>query len=209
MSDRDKYVFVNIVKKCNGVFKGSKLDDKISSCFALKKLSSGYFRLNGFPFRLIDADNDELEGGDPGQAKSMIILKGEYRPDFPEKTGEIMVGEKLKKLLFLQSGIYMMSTSGKWDKNAALPMWKYIVHYSDGSTADIPVIHHVNVKDWYNQESDLPGAKAAYVEETLSAKCAVWAQTWENPHPEKVISSIDIESEGRGIPVILAVTGVK
>lgn len=36
---------------------------------------------------------------------------------------------------------------------------------------------------------------------------AVWSQEWKNPKPEKVISTIDIESTGKGIPIILAITG--
>jgi hypothetical protein len=48
-------------------------------------------------FILIDADVDELESEDPGQAMSMIIMKGEYRPDFTEMVKNIRVGNKAKK----------------------------------------------------------------------------------------------------------------
>ncbi len=204
-----EYFFVNIVKKCNAAFSGKKWSDKKSSVFKLTDLKGGDFWLNGTPFHIIDADNDELEGGDSGQAMSMIIMKGEYREDFPKAAKSIQVGQKAKKLYFLQSAVYMHSTSGKWDKKAKLDMWKYRINYEGGSSATVPVIHHVNVKDWYNQKSDLPGAKIVYVEKRNSSHFGVWSQEWTNPHPDKVISSIDIESSGRGIPVILAISGKK
>jgi len=203
-----EYFFVNIVKKCNAAFSGQKYSEKKSSVFKLKDLKGGDLWLNGTPFHIIDADTDECEGGDPGQAMSMIIMKGDYRKDFPEMVKNIQVGQKAKKLYFLQSAVYMHSTSGKWDKKAKLNMWKYRINYEDGSFATVPVVHHVNVKDWYKQKSDLPGARIAYVEK-ISHYVGVWSQEWKNPHPGKVISSIDIESAGKGIPVILAISGKK
>jgi hypothetical protein len=208
--DAQRYFFVNIVKKCNAPFSGQKWTDKLSSTFRLDQLNGGDFYLNGTPFHIINADTDELEGGDAGLAMSMIIMRGEHRPDFLEKVKNIQVGEKAKSLFFLQSAVYVNSPSGKWDKKENLEMWKYKINYADGTSATIPVTNHINVKDWYNQNTSLPGAKIAYVEKKVrQTPFAVWSQEWRNPEPDKVISSIEIESAGKGIPVILAITGKK
>ena len=143
----------------------------------------------GVPFEII---SPERNGG-----KGVVILYGTSRDYFPKEVTGIPVGRKAAKLYFLH-------TMG-WESGEKV--LTYRIHYADGSIADIPVTGKRDIGGWWGADP-LPNAKIA-VEVSNGEKDLVNMQCfrWMNPHPEKLIRSLDlISAQTEAVPAIAAVT---
>lgn len=83
----------------------------------------------------------------------------------------------------------------EWSEHQEL-LVRYIVHYHDGTSLAIPVV------DWMTTADLLRGARQAGRYETIwngkndkGEIRMLYRYSWVNPHPEKSITSIDIESD--------------
>ena len=149
----------------------------------------GEIHAAGIPFTIIDPARN---GG-----RAAIVLNGSFRPYFPESAEAIAVGGKVKRLYFLH-------TAGWGDKPGTAVML-YRIHYTDGTSADVPVRMKQEINSWGEIEH-LPAAKIA-VERTNPVKKHLQCFAWTNPHPEKAVSSLDIISLKTGaVPAIVAIT---
>jgi len=73
----------------------------------------------------------------------------------------------------------------------------YVVHYYDGSTVEIPMEYGVHVRDWYarwGDSSEVSGGKVAWTGENPLSPIRLYTMTWENPHPDKIVTTIDFTS---------------
>jgi len=95
------------------------------------------------------------------------------------------------------------------------PIAEYRVRYEDGSGAVIPVVYGRDVRDWWftDNSKGVTRGKVAWEGENELAKgfgCRVrlYLTTWENPHPEKKVASIDYVKRGDGpaAPFCAAIT---
>ncbi|MFW6107437.1 MAG: glycosyl hydrolase 2 galactose-binding domain-containing protein [bacterium] len=88
---------------------------------------------------------------------------------------------------------------------------KYVLHYADGKTAEVPVVLEKHVDHWVREEAlPLVGAQVAWAKplEALDGQRAVlYSMQAENPRPGVPIESIDVVKTGRrAAPAVLAIT---
>jgi len=155
----------------------------------LRHLPSGETELDGIPFSL-PASPEE---------KAVVILKGEWTKSYPESALSIKVGEMAESLFLLHASAW---TAGSL-------VMKYVVHYADGKTVELPISNHAQVGDWFMPKS-LDDAKVAWSGRHPlhpSVEMGLYLYKWKNPMPFTKISSIDIVSAGAATPIVVAVSG--
>lgn len=136
----------------------------------------------------------------------------------------IQIGRKADALFFLHTGHPERDTDNweqKWNdprrRAQAGPrpvLCTYVVHYSDGSTAEIPVQWQQDIGPWLtNAPADLPNAALAWNAPATQAKkgeqTAAYILQWTNPHPDLAVESLDIvgcDNGKWGAPALLAIT---
>lgn len=145
----------------------------------------------GVPFAVIDqAENN---------GKSCIVLRGELRRDFPLAVRNIKVGRKAARLYFLHTAVFGHSAK----------VGEYRIRYQDGSFEVFELRGKHEIADWWGPQ-DLTNALLAWSEihPVSRQTVGVYACEFQNPHPEKEISSIDFVSNNKVVPILLAITGV-
>jgi len=142
-----------------------------------------------------------------------IMLGGANIPgNLPARVADIPVNRKADALFFLQAArIDRRRNPDEIKKGLKLELAKYIVHYADGKTEEIPVFSEINV-DHYKQKSPaaLPGAQIAWVRpfEGTDQSAVAYSMQWNNPRPGVEIQSIDLVSGAAkvGVPALLSIT---
>jgi hexosaminidase len=154
----------------------------------LSGLPTGVVTLGGVPFDLGGKHEAVLLGGMPG------VMDG-----FGDKVIGIPVGVKANRLHFL-------STTAFGDKDGR-KVGEYVVHYADGSSEKVDIVYGVSILAW-DAVRPASRVRSAWRGKTLAGDTIrVNTYSWENPHPEKVIQSIDLTSTGgQCAPVLIAVT---
>lgn len=131
--------------------------------------------------------------------KSVVILAAEFSKAFPSSVENIPVGKMAQELNFLQ-GI-------AWATGDAVI--RYVVHYADGRTVEIPIRRLGEVGDWFNP---IPVSNASIAWKAPhplhpEAVLGLYSYTWVNPYPYIQIVSIDIHSTKKATPIVVAITG--
>jgi hypothetical protein len=141
----------------------------------------------------------------------------------PDKVTGLKVGQKLAKLHFLHATGYgngmTVGEEGKEGDPLFVPdgtqIAAYKVHYADGNTATIAVVYGKDVRDWWFTEKSkgVTRGKVAWRGENelgkgFGSKIRLYLGTWENPHPDKRVVSIDYEKRGdtQAAPFCVAIT---
>ena len=141
----------------------------------------GAIRLLNVPFRIAQTPTGQ------GQA---VIVAADY-PGVPSEVKAIPVARKVSRLLFLHTT--MFNGTGH-----------YVIHYADGSTAEVPVA----ANDWWvptaGEELLLAWAKP----QDYGPNVGVFLMPWSNPRPQVAVESVDLVSDSKGWVALLAVTGV-
>jgi hypothetical protein len=93
---------------------------------------------------------------------------------------------------------------------------QYMVHYGDGSGEGISIVYGEDVRDWFyvSDEAKTTRGKIVWNGENdrasmLEAKIRLYMLSWENPHPDKTITSIDYlgkKDETPAAPFCVAIT---
>ena len=88
---------------------------------------------------------------------------------------------------------------------------RYVVHYADGKTADVPVYSEVDVDDYKQQRpGPLPGAQIAWTRpyEGTDQTAVAYSKQWNNPRPAEPIAGVDLlpGADKAGTPALLALT---
>ena len=159
----------------------------------------------GVPFHIIDREQDDPNGdrgiklGHP--IGSCIVLKGEARPSFASKVEGIMVGCTARKLHFLHTATWC-----RWKEGEQLA--RYILHYEDGSDHEIPLRAGRELGDWTRAgRTGLKNAQVAWRGSNPEhPNVGLFRLSVLNPHRDRVIKTIDFVSDGKAIPVLVAVT---
>ncbi|MBW3542308.1 MAG: serine/threonine protein kinase [Planctomycetes bacterium] len=83
---------------------------------------------------------------------------------------------------------------------------RYVVNYSDGTTAEWPVVAGQDVVDWDALRVEMsPALGRRMADPTLFGGNRLFYASWENPHPEKEITSIELEAvEPRSVTMCFA-----
>lgn len=152
-------------------------------------------RFGGIAYNLIDP---KANGG-----KAVLSFRGQgHGEKLLASTKGIPVNFKAERLWFLHAAGWASTLP------VGTTIAHYIVRYEDGTTEVIPVQYGINVGDWFHP-APMPQAELTWTGRNLvQSPVGVWSMSWENPHIDKQITSLDIEG---GIAqaqfVLLGITG--
>ncbi len=159
----------------------------------LSAVPTGELRFSGDLFRLPPVP----------AAPSAVRLTSALDMDrnYPDRA-EIELGRKARSLLFVHTCA--------WTDVAGRKVGAYTVRYSDGTSEEIPLNYGVNICSWIDQRS-LNGATRMWEGRTKAGeRVSLQRLVWENPHPKKMISSIEFTSSGTEAgPALIALSGVE
>ena len=161
----------------------------------MRFLPTGEWRVNGVPFRILDPEENA--------GKGCVVLKGgpSHHAPFPERVA-IPVGRRVSKLHFLHTATW--ASTGQ-------PAFRYVLHFADGVTEEVPVHVGRNVENWWNL-GPLPEAQMAWEGPNAAhEKVRLFHAQYEIRHPkgaQAVLDRIEVIGGGRPIPVVVAITGV-
>jgi hypothetical protein len=142
--------------------------------------------------------------------ETMVQVKGQASPNWPESVTRIKVAARGAKLHILHSA--------QQQTEPGTELGNYVIQYADGAREKIPIIYGRNLVDWWHfpsQKNDPTDAKIAWTgsNEMVDGRKAdklevrLYAVTWTNPHPEKEIATIDVVSSNSNCdPYLIAVT---
>lgn len=154
----------------------------------------------GVPYRVLE-DGDEA---------ILLAAEGDPSRSWPVAVKGIPIGVKAKALHFLHTTSAPDRRYGNiYDRGKYYPpeVGRYVIHYADGTTADVPMLYRRTITDW---NAGLPPGQAetAWEGTTASgARALLSSWRWDNPAPDKVIESIDLRSAETVLrPVVLAIT---
>ena len=170
-----------------------------------KDLPTGKHTFAGVPFSVYDFPTSPVP--------TVIMLGG---PGVPNKLAEqvrgIGVNRKADALFFLHAArIDRRRTAEQVKKGERFELFRYVVHYADGKTAEVPIYAEIDVED-YRQKAPaaIRGAQVAWTRryEVSDLSAVAYARQWNNPRPDAVIKSIDVVygKERCGVPAVLAIT---
>lgn|GEM_PF-4996372 len=140
----------------------------------------------------------------------LIHLQGQHTPGRPESVVGIAVAARADKISILHAVQYGDPINTE--------VGAYVVRYTDGTSERIPIVYGRNIANW---ELLLPlGSPEALAEAEIAwtgtndvtnheprIQIRLFAMTWSNPHPDRVIDSIDMISKRTGSdPFVVAVT---
>ena len=148
---------------------------------------------NGVPFDFIRPDqNDD---------RACVMLRSTHLPDLPDAVRGIAANLRADALYFLHAGAWV-------EKN--VECFRYVVHYADGASETAPMVGARDFGDWWIDSRRLGlarGARRYHTGWANSESKGFHVLRWENPHPEKTIATIDIESAcGETVPIVEAIT---
>ncbi|MBN1676820.1 MAG: hypothetical protein JXR37_37610 [Kiritimatiellae bacterium] len=192
-------VYVDLTAHCNRGFADEGPDAAVRGWDGggpendMRTLPVGLQTLEGVPFRIVDPRQNA--------GRSCIVLGGGMLP-LPEEAAGISVKKKARALHFLH-------THGHGGETSAFA--KYVVHYADGSTAEIPLISRKNIDGWWGNAPIEDGVVAWTGSNPQAGPICLYRHRWPNPHPEKMLDSVDFVSlrTGKTVPILVAITAEK
>ena len=146
--------------------------------------------------------------------KAAVVLYSQSanNTDLPKAVKGIKIRQRADALFFIHTSPY----SGKGE------MFKYVVHYEDGSTEELPIYRGKQIYDWWDDPtSDIDNMaqynafiawKGANPMTQAIQRWGIMLPGWEwtNPHPEKAIRDIDFETVPENlfapVPCLVAIT---
>ena len=154
----------------------------------LREIRVGRSQLLGIPFELIDP------AGNHG--KAVLTLGSKKFPTGPTDATAEFHGTA-RCLYFLHAAAW---SSGH--------MGNYVIHYVDGTTVEIPIRDKEEIMNWWYPDATVPKYRAAiHVPNSQTDDVGLVVFGWDNPHPDKVIRSVEFQSlQSDGIVVVAAVT---
>lgn len=172
---------------------------------------------DGNDLKSVGKDSRTLQGINFKLGESVIELYSKNLANRrPMKVDGIKVGHAAVKL-------HILHATGYGNVPPDSPLYiadgtkiaEYKIRYDDGTHANIPVVYGEDVRDWWFNEGDkgVTRGKIAWQGDNELAKgfnkrIRLYLTTWENPHPNKKIASIDYSKVGDGpaAPFCVAIT---
>jgi hypothetical protein len=121
----------------------------------------------------------------------------------PESVTGILIGRRVSRIHFLHSASY--------GEKEDMQIGSYLMHMTDGSIEDLPIIYGRNVRSERGDYRTVPEAEVAWEGEGITTgagrRVRMFKVTWDNPTPTMEVSRIDfISAVSRSAPHLLAVT---
>lgn len=141
--------------------------------------------------------------------RKMVHVAGQNTPELPPRVDGIIVGSRVKTLHFLHATQQAVENGTE--------IAAYQVNYGDGTHERIPIRYGVHIANWWDfgRKPELP-TKASLAwsgrNKTMELNSPKWRirlfdMSWPNPHPEKIVQTIDIISAGTLCdPFVVAIT---
>ena len=126
---------------------------------------------------------------------------------FPSQVKGIKIGRKCQRL-------HVLHGTG-WQVQDLTRIGSYVLHYSDGSDAELNIIYGTDVRDWWfwpQEPKESKEAVAAWTgknpaTEQQGMSLRLYRSTRENPNPDLIVESIDfISSMSGSAPFLIAIT---
>ena len=158
----------------------------------LSGLPRGTVNLGGVPF--------VLPGGGTARPSAILLRGPTITSDFPTSVRGIGVGRRASALHFLHTAA--------WPSDRGSEVGEYVINYDDGSAEHVPLVYGRNITCWLENSPALAYGFAWRSTTADGRTIRLRSFTWQNPHPERTIKSIDFFSNGSDCaPVLLAITG--
>ena len=144
----------------------------------------------------------------------VLMLGGANVPgNLPAEITGIPLGVKADALFFLHTArLDQRMNDRDRAENKRFELCRYVVHYVDGQTLEVPILAEVDV-DHFVQRSpaSLPGAQLVWTApfENSDDLAAAYSKQWNNPRSDVAIESVDLvpgKDQERGVPVLIAIT---
>jgi beta-galactosidase len=196
--ERPSFAYINLQPKAN-----QKLDEGFHGADGndLAELPRGEQTLAKVKFKIGDA---------------LIQFGSTTLKDKPARVEGIAVDRKLVRLHFLHATGFGGSPPDDPNhvKDDTL-IGAYVVNYDDKTTARIRIVYGKDVRDWWDwdRSKETTRAKLAWEGSNEYAKkfkvrLLLYRGTWDNPHPDKRVVSIDYTStnDNPAAPFCIAIT---
>jgi hypothetical protein len=140
--------------------------------------------------------------------EKMVHVQGKMRNELPQSIKGIPVGARGQVLQILHAAQY--------GADPGTLIGAYVVHYADGTGERIPIVYGRSLVNWWRfpgRKEEPAEAKVAWtgandvIDQNAGFAIRLFVMTWTNPHPEKVIATLDVLSAGKECdPFLVAVT---
>jgi len=129
----------------------------------------------------------------------------------PAKVEGIPVNRRISRFYVLQAAQYGSPRSVL----DGTTIGEYKIHYEDDSTASMAIVYGEDVRDWWNWDDGRPATRGKVVwtgsnptADESGVTLRLYLGVWENPHPEKKLTNVDIVSTMNTIcaPFCVAIT---
>lgn len=129
----------------------------------------------------------------------MIALQGKEREKLPPQTQPVEVGKKVGQLTFLHASAWA-------DPTKQQPCYTAVIEYADGQTERREMKAGVDLAN-YDDAKAYANCRVAWTGKCAAGKTVgLTMASWDNPRPDVLVQSLQFESAGHGVPLILAVT---
>jgi hypothetical protein len=167
----------------------------------LRGMQAGRRVFHQVPFDIIDPDAN--------QGRSCLVLHAqEHAPAGARMTEEIEVGAQVDALFFLHTAAWFTPR-----QHSDRPLIRYIITYDDNQVTTVEALGGQHIRDWWSPgDAELARGISLLLQsdtepDAPARRRGLQMQEWINPHPERTIRSLRIESaESGAIPIVLAVT---
>lgn len=147
-------------------------------------------------------------GGVPFDVRGIVHLYGgrmfESTP-VPNKVTDIRVDQACKRLHFLHAAQGSVEAARKSE-----PIGHYVLHFVDGREASLPIMYGEDVRAVSVKDDPVPTSRGAVVWTTYQDNgppLRLFLSTWDNPHPETEIASIDyVSTLTYSAPLLVAIS---
>ena len=150
---------------------------------------------------------------------SCVMLAGPgARGQLPPAVKGLKAGCQADVLFFLHA----FNRTGEWRRQQpdqpAPVLFKYVIHYADSQTAEVPVCYGEGADHWINKEpAGLSAAALAWAApfpgEKSDEQAVLYQFSWTNPRPQVRIETIDLlygpAGSQYGTPALLAITAAE
>jgi len=195
----DTVTYVDLTPYANRRFEDETADDKVGGWTDqgsndMRFIPKGYQFFRNVPFYISDKLAVVGNAPEPG----CIILGSKNSPAFMMETKPMAVNAPAAYLYFLQAAAW----SGE-----NIHCADYIVKYTDGTTASIPMRTGIDLGEWW-EPKDTPKAVVAWRgRNPAKDNVGFYLHEWTNPNPDKKIESIVFRStNSTAVPILLGIT---
>ncbi len=184
------YKIIDLAPYCNENFVNSKKMPGWTRIYQndLRFFPRGEVCFDGVPFYVNNSN------------KSVVMVgNNENLPWHPDKIENIKIDTAADYICFVHGAI-----EGKPLPNGHYG--RYIIHYSDGNTEDIPLCYLKNISEWWRIE-EIEDAAIAWAGKNLKdTKVGLHIFTYSTGYPDKKIESIDFVCEAQASLALAAIT---